>query len=90
MKSFIKAFISLVMVLALFACSKEELALDPGVPTILEGRVSDNLRGQNISNYKIVLVKSWSSCSNWMCGIDSREVATAYTDADGYYKIEFD
>ena len=67
------------------SCSKEDI----GIQTILKGHVSDNLRGINISNYKIVLVKYWDSCSNFKCGTKTVEVATTYTDSNGDYSISF-
>lgn len=67
------------------SCSKEDM----GVQTVLKGHVSDNIRGVNIEGYKIVLIKSWRSCENFMCGLNSKEVATTYTDGNGDYSITF-
>lgn len=73
-------------IIAFTSCSNED---EVGVRTILKGHVSDDIRGINISGYKIVLVKDWRSCSNFMCGLRYQEIATAYTDANGDYSITF-
>lgn len=51
--------------------------------------MADNFRGVNISNYKIVLVKSWDQCQNFKCGLGIEEIATTYTDQNGDYSITF-
>ncbi len=89
MKNIIGLFFSLAVILNIISCSKEEIKEDPGIPTELKGHVSDNIRGINITGYKIVFVKSWSSCSNWACGLTLQEIATAYTDSNGDYSIKF-
>lgn len=68
------------------SCSQKE---DIGVQTILKGHIPDKVRGINISGYKIVLVKSWVSCRNFMCGTSSQEIATTHTDNNGDYSITF-
>lgn len=77
--------LSLLLILNLLSCKKE----NAGVSTILKGHVADTIRRINISGYKIVLVKSAEFCANWACGINSVEVATAYTDDNGDYSIAF-
>ena len=89
MKNIIITFLSLIISLNLISCTKDEIKEDLGIPTTLKGHVSDNIRGNNISGYKIVFQKSWSDCSNWACGIVSQNIATAYTDNNGDYSIEF-
>ena len=84
-----KKIILLLMAIINFSCSKEDVIEDPVVPTELKGHVSDNIRGLNISGYKIVLVKSWESCSNWACGLTLQEIGTAYTNVNGDYSIKF-
>src|SRR5687768_400659 len=74
--------------LCVISCSKER-DNEKGIATIIKGHVSDPVRRINISGYKIVLVKSWRSCANWMCGTESEEIATAYTDNNGDYTIRF-
>lgn len=74
-----------VLLSIIASCSKEDI----GVQTVLKGHVSDNIRGINIEGYKIVLIKSWESCENFMCGLKSEEVATTYTDKNGDYSITF-
>lgn len=86
MAVFIRIIISSILILSFISCSKED---DVGVQTVLKGHVSDNIRGINIEGYKIVLVKSWVSCSNFMCGTSSQEIATTYTDENGDYSITF-
>lgn len=61
-----------------------------GVPTILKGKVADDFRGINIENYKIKLIKSWSCSSDVMGAICTKEIATVYTDKNGYFEIKFD
>jgi hypothetical protein len=56
----------------------------------LKGHVYDSVRGLNISGYKMVLVKTWPSCSGVKCGTASKEIATAHTDEKGDYSITFD
>jgi hypothetical protein len=74
------------VIITLFSCRKEK---DVALPTVLKGHVADTIRRINISGYKIVLVKSWRYCANWMCGTKSEEVATANTDSNGDYSITF-
>jgi len=81
----LKAVLIFILILNLTSCSKE----DVGVKTTLTGRVSDNIRGVNISNYKIVLVKTSQGCSNFKCATRSEEVASTYTDSNGDYSITF-
>ncbi len=90
MKNSIKIVLSLILILNFQSCSNDDVLEDTGISTVLKGNVSDNIRGIKIEGYKIVLVKSWSSCSNWMCGIESEEIATTYTDSNGNYEIQFD
>ncbi|MCP2044174.1 carboxypeptidase-like regulatory domain-containing protein [Pontibacter sp. HSC-36F09] len=85
MRHVLKIVVSLVLLSAIVACTKEDI----GPQTVLKGRVSDDIRGVNIEGYKIVLVKNWRSCENFMCGLNSEEVATAYTDRNGEYSITF-
>ena len=78
----------LITILVLNSCEN-----DPnqnGVPTVLKGKVSDDLRGLDIENYKIKLVKGWSCSSGVMGTYCTKEIATAYTDKNGYYEIKFD
>ena len=89
MKNLIKTFFIVIVNFNLISCSKEEIKEDLGVPTELKGKVADNIRGINIYGYKIVLVKSWSSCNNWACGLVSQEIGTAFTDINGNYSIKF-
>jgi hypothetical protein len=81
----IKLLLGLALMLNLFSCSKEDI----GVRTVIKGRVSDQIRGINISGYKICLVKSWRECENFMCGAKFEEIATTYTDENGNYTITF-
>lgn len=86
MEVFIRIIIGSILIMSFISCSKE----DVGVQTVLKGHVSDNIRGVNISGYKIVLVKSWESFgSNFMSGIYTEEVATTHTDENGDYSITF-
>ncbi len=85
MRKPIYIFLSFILIVALFSCKKENIL----IPTVLTGHVADTIRGTNISGYKIVLVKSREFCANWMCGTNSEEVATAYTDNSGNYSITF-
>lgn len=85
MRHVLKVVASFVLLSILASCSKEDI----GVQTVLKGHVSDNIRGINIEGYKIVLVKSWTSCENFKCGVQSEEVATASTDENGDYSITF-
>lgn len=85
MKHVLKIVAGFVLLSTIVACSKEDI----GVQTVLKGHVSDNIRGINIEGYKIVLIKSWVSCENFMCGTDYEEVATTYTDERGKYSITF-
>lgn len=85
MRHILKIITGFVVLLTLASCSKE----DVGVQTILKGHVSDHIRGIDVSGYKIVLIKSWSSCENFMCGLRSEEVSTVYTDQKGEYSITF-
>ena len=82
----------LIIFLALISCESDtnQILETKGVSTILKGKVTDNLRNLNIENYKIKLIKSWRCCSNFMCGWCSEEIATVYTDKNGYYEIRFD
>ena len=89
MKNLILNFYTLAFFISFISCSKEERNEDLGIPTELKGHVSDNVRGINISGYKIVFVKIWSDCSNWACGLRVQDVATAYTDNNGEYTIKF-
>ena len=86
MKQVLNIVAAFSLMINLAACSKEE---DPGVQTVLKGHVSDATRGIAIGNYKIVLIKSWRSCENFMCGLNSEEIATVYTDENGDYSITF-
>lgn len=86
MKKSIILILSFALLVNFTSCSNED---EVGVKTTLKGHVSDDIRGINISGYKIVLVKSWSSCSNFMCGLRSEEIATTYTDTNGDYSITF-
>lgn len=86
MKKPVYVAIGFTFMIALFSCKKEQ---DIAVPTVIKGHVADTIRRENISGYKIVLVKSWGYCANWMCGTKSEEVATAYTDSNGDYSIAF-
>ncbi|WP_439880068.1 carboxypeptidase-like regulatory domain-containing protein [Pontibacter sp. MBLB2868] len=85
MRHVLKVVASFVLLLTISSCSKEDI----GVQTVLKGHVSDNIRGINIEGYKIELIKSWRSCENFMCGLNSEEVATTYTDENGDYSITF-
>jgi hypothetical protein len=85
MKHALIIVLSFILILNLTSCSKEDI----GVEAVLKGHVSDNIRGINISGYKIVLVKSWESCENFKCGTRTQEVATTYTDNNGEYSITF-
>jgi hypothetical protein len=89
MKNIINLFLSILIIIVLIGCSKDENVEDVGIPTVLKGHVSDNIRDENISGYKIVFQKSWDDCSNWACGIVSQDIATTYTDNNGNYSIEF-
>ena len=82
--------ISVIFVLAfnLFSCSKDSI-VDNGISTVLKGHVSDNIRGLNISDYKIVLVKRIYVVNGWNSGTAYETVATAYTDINGDYSITF-
>jgi hypothetical protein len=82
----------LIIILVLNSCDNDtnQITESKGVPTILKGKVADDIRGLNIENYKIKLIKSWRCCSNFMCGWCSEEIATVYTDKNGYYEIKFD
>jgi len=86
MKHIQKIAASLILILTLASCSKEDII---GVRTVIKGHVSDNIRGKNIGGYKVVLSKSWSSCETFKCGVKSVEVATAHTDENGDYSITF-
>jgi hypothetical protein len=91
MKKSIYIFLSFTLMLCIISCSKKrDIEKDKGVRTVLRGHVSDLIRGINISGYKIVLVKHWGYCANWMCGTRIEEVATAYTYENGDYSITFD
>lgn len=85
MRDALRIVAGFVLLITIASCSKEEV----GVQTVLKGHVSDHIRGINIEGYKIVLVKSWVSCENFMCGLNSEEAATAYTDEKGAYSITF-
>ncbi len=91
MRKSIYIFLSFTLIVSLLSCSKKEDMgeKDSGVPTVVKGHVSDTTRGITISGCKIVLVKSWRYCANWMCGTKSEEVATTYTDNNGDYSIAF-
>ena len=78
----------LITILVLNSCESD--TVQKGVPTILKGKVADELRGVNIENYKIKLVKGWSCSSGIMGTTCIKEIATAYTDKNGYYEIKFD
>lgn len=85
MRKTIHLVLSFTLIITLVACKKENV----GVSTILKGHVADTIRKIKISGYKIVLVKSSEVCANWACGINSVEVATAYTDNNGDFSITF-
>lgn len=85
MKHVLRITAYFVLLLTFASCSEE----DVGVETVIKGHVSDHTRGINIGGYKVVLVKSWEKCENFMCGSRSQEVATAYTDENGDYSITF-
>lgn len=61
-----------------------------GTPTIIKGVVSDSYRGTKIKNYKISLSKSWSCFKGFKSTTCGEVVATAYTDDNGSYAINFD
>lgn len=82
----IRLLVCLPLLLHLASCSKEE---DIGVRTTIQGHVSDQIRGIQISGYKVVLVKGWQQCENFMCGYKSEEIAATHTDANGNYAITF-
>ena len=78
-----------VVAFNLISCS-DDSEVDNGIPTILKGHVSDNIRGINISGYKIVLVKSYYVSNGlWNSGYANEVIATAYTDDNGDYSITF-
>lgn len=86
MRKFFK-IILLLSFLGLISCKKEKT----GVQTVIKGHVSDNIRGINISGYKMVLEKSvYHSAGLWTSYTSYDEVATAYTDANGDYSMTFD
>ncbi|MER2998536.1 hypothetical protein [Pontibacter populi] len=85
MRHVLKIVAGFVLLSTIVSCSKEDI----GVQTVLKGHVSDNIRGINIEGYKIVLIKSWVGCKNFICGLNHEEVATAYTDKNGEYSITF-
>lgn len=78
-------YLPLLLLLIQSSCKKE----DVGVETIIKGHVSDNIRGINISGYKIVLGKSMYHSDLWASWTSYDEVATAYTAANGDYSITF-
>lgn len=88
MRKLIYIILCLTLMLSAVSCSKER-GNEKGIATVIKGHVSDPVRGINISGYKIVLVKSWRFCANWMCGTKSEEIATVYTDNNGDYTITF-
>src|SRR5512138_690866 len=74
---------------ACFASCKRET--DRGIPTILKGYVYDSIRGTSISGYKITLTKKvGTECGGWECITNFEDIATAYTDSNGDYLINFD
>lgn len=89
MKNSIKLIIAFLILLSINSCSKDEITVDLGIPSELKGKVSDNIRNTDISGYKIKLVTSESSCSNWICGLKLKEVASTVTDINGEYSIKF-
>ena len=78
----------LLTILVLNSCEND--TNQTGVSTVLKGKVADDLRGLNIENYKIKLVKGGSCSSGVMGTYCTKEIATAYTDKNGYYEIKFD
>lgn len=78
----------LITILVLNSCESDTNQM--GVPTILKGKVADDYRNINIENYKIKLIKAWSCSSGVMGAICTKEIATIYTDKNGYYEIKFD
>ena len=89
MKNIIKSLLSFIIIFSIASCSKDEITEDLGIPTELKGKVSDNIRNTNINGYKIKLVTSESSCSNWMCGLKLTDVGSAVTDINGEFLIKF-
>ncbi len=86
MKTFKMIFYTPLLLLFIQSSCKKE---DVGVETIIKGHVSDNVRGINISGYKIEVDKSWTIADFYGSSTVSEEVATAYTDANGNYSITF-
>lgn len=78
----------LITILVLNSCESDTNQI--GVTTILKGKVADDFRNINIENYKIKLIKAWSCSSGVMGAICTKEIATVYTDKNGYYEIKFD
>lgn len=89
MKNIIKILFGSLIILSTLSCSRDEITEDLGIPSELKGKVSDNIRNTNMSGYKIKLVTSESSCSNWMCGLKVIEIASAVTDSNGEFLIKF-
>lgn len=89
MKNIIKSLLSFIIIFSIASCSKDEITEDLGIPTELKGKVSDNIRNTNINGYKIKLVTSESSCSNWMCGLKLTDVGSAVTNINGEFLIKF-
>ena len=74
-------FISIVLGVALFACTKG------GGNIYVEGRVYNPVTGEGIPNAEIILFKSKVSGAPLQSG-SSKEIKRAYTDNDGYYVIK--
>ena len=88
MKNFNIIIVIFVLAFNLLSCSKDE-TVDNGISTVLKGNVSDNIRGINISDYKIVLVKKIYVVNGWNSGTAYETISTAYTDVNGDYTITF-
>ncbi|MFC6999968.1 carboxypeptidase-like regulatory domain-containing protein [Rufibacter roseus] len=87
MQRIYKLIFKILFILCIVSCSQDDD--DIGIETVISGHVSDLIRGEGISGYKVVLEKMCKPCGSGKTSTQIEEIATAITDANGNYSITF-
>ncbi|WMN13011.1 hypothetical protein QYS49_35310 [Marivirga salinae] len=88
MKKIICVFL---LTIVIFSCNTNE-DINLGTPTTITGSVKDIYNNEKVSNYKIVLKKTYYCGGGWSFGGDgicSEEILEIESDLNGYFEFEF-
>ncbi len=88
----IKLFLISLLLVLLFSCEEDDVRDElPGTPTSISGTVKDYHRNLNINNFEIKLIKYWQCSGGGIyTNYCSKDIATAYSDLNGNYQLDFD